>query len=173
MFATRTRLLGVPRCVAAPQVRLFATGAASERSAIILKNTKYTATARAAGSGRSGKVYSNDEAPLTLTLARPKALGGPGDGTNPEQLFAMGYASCFLGALQMMAGRLGKSDAVKDAVIHTSVHLGEAEEIGGFGIAVDIKVEGVEDEEVIKAGHEACPYSRALVHGVKVDVSKA
>lgn len=54
----------------------------------------------------------------------------------------------------MMAGRLGKSDAVKDAVIHTNVHLGEAEEIGGFGIAVDIKVEGVEDEEVIKAGHE-------------------
>lgn len=54
----------------------------------------------------------------------------------------------------MMAGRLGKTDAVKDAVIHTRVHLGEAEQMGGFGIAVDIKVEGVEDEEVIKAGHE-------------------
>lgn len=110
---------------------------------------------------------------MTLKLASPKALGGPGDGTNPEQLFAMGYAcmspllppgrllmtwmtACFLGALQMMAGRLGKSEAVKDAVIHTSVHLGEADEIGGFGIAVDIKVEGVEDEEVIKAGHEVC-----------------
>lgn len=56
--------------------------------------------------------------------------------------------------MQMMAGRMGKSDAVKEAVIHTSVHLGEAEQIGGFGIAVDIRVEGVEDEEVIKAGHE-------------------
>ncbi|KAG8214048.1 OsmC-like protein [Butyriboletus roseoflavus] len=133
----------------------------------------YTATARAAGKGRSGQVHSNDEAPLTLSLALPKALGGLGDGTNPEQLFAMGYASCFLGAMQMMAGRLGKSDAVKDAVIHTSVHLGEAEQIGGFGVAVDIRVEGVEDEEVIKAGHEACPYSRALVHGIEVNVSKA
>ena len=56
----------------------------------------------------------------------------------------------------MVAGRLGKSEAVKDAVIHTNVHLGEAGQIGGFGIAVDIKVEGVEDEEVIKAGHEVC-----------------
>ena len=64
--------------------------------------------------------------------------------------------ACFLGALQMVANRLGKSDAVKGAVIHTSVHLGEAEQIGGFGIAVDIKVEGVEDEDVIKAGHEVC-----------------
>ncbi|KAH0827982.1 OsmC/Ohr family [Lanmaoa asiatica] len=173
MLATGPRLLlNVSRLAAAPQARLYATDAAG-RSTVTLKNTKYTATARAAGKGRSGQVHSADEAPLTLNLAGPKALGGPGDGTNPEQLFAMGYASCFLGALQMMAGRLGKSDAVKDAVIETRVHLGEAEQIGGFGIAVDIKVEGVEDEEVIKAGHEACPYSRALVHGIKVNVSKA
>jgi hypothetical protein len=54
----------------------------------------------------------------------------------------------------MVAGQKGKKDAVKNAVIHTSVHLGEAEKLGGFGIAVDIKVEGVEDEELIKAGHE-------------------
>lgn len=54
----------------------------------------------------------------------------------------------------MMAGKMGKKDAVKDAVIYTSVHLGEAEELGGFGLAVDIKVEGVEDEELIKAGHD-------------------
>ncbi|KAF8444768.1 OsmC-like protein [Boletus edulis BED1] len=172
MFATRSRcLLNVSRRTVTPQARLYATDTAG-RLTVTLKNTKYTATARAAGSGRNGEVHSADETPLTLTLARPAALGGPGGGTNPEQLFAMGYASCFLGALQLMAGRLGKSDAVKDAVIHTSVHLGEAE-IGGFGIAVDIKVEGVEDEEVIKAGHEACPYSRALVHGIKVNISKA
>jgi hypothetical protein len=54
----------------------------------------------------------------------------------------------------MMAGKMGKKDAVKNAVIYTSVHLGEAEELGGFGLAVDIKVEGVEDEELIKAGHD-------------------
>ena len=71
-----------------------------------------------------------------------------------QSLTTLVVTACFLGALQMMAGRLGKSDAVKDAVIHTNVHLGEAEQIGGFGIAVDVKVEGVEDEEVIRAGHE-------------------
>ncbi|KAI9571130.1 OsmC/Ohr family [Boletus coccyginus] len=173
MLATASRLLlNASRRAAVPQSRLYASDV-SGRSTVTLKTVKYTATARAAGKGRNGEVYSADEAPLTLKLASPKALGGPGDGTNPEQLFAMGYASCFLGALQMMAGRLGESDAVKDAVIHTNVHLGEAEQIGGFGIAVDIKVEGVEDEEVIQAGHEACPYSRALVHGIKVNVSKA
>ena len=74
----------------------------------------------------------------------------------PGRLWTTRTKACFLGALQMMAGRLGKNDAVKDAVIHTSVQLGEADQIGGFGIAVDIKVEGVEDEEVIKAGHEVC-----------------
>ncbi|KAN0091269.1 OsmC/Ohr family [Tylopilus felleus] len=174
MFAaTRSRLLlNLSRRAAAPQSRLYATDTAG-RSTVTLKNVKYTATAYAAGKGRNGQVHSNDETPLTLKLGGPKVLGGTGDGTNPEQLFAMGYASCFLGALQMVANRLGKSDAVKGAVIHTSVHLGEAEQIGGFGIAVDIKVEGVEDEDVIKAGHEACPYSRALIHGAKVDVSKA
>jgi len=105
----------------------------------------------------------------------PKSLGGQGDGQNPEQLFAMGYAcmssfthllqfltteyqrshpACFLGALQMMAGRMGKKDAANNAVIHVNVHLGEAEKLGGFGLAVDIKVGGVEDEELIKAGHD-------------------
>ncbi|KIK98466.1 hypothetical protein PAXRUDRAFT_678809 [Paxillus rubicundulus Ve08.2h10] len=142
---------------------------ASKHSAMILKDTKYTATARAAGQGRNGEVHSGD---FSLHLAKPKALGGRGDGTDPEQLFAMGYASCFLGALQMVAGQAGRKDAVKDAVIHTSVHLGEAT-LGGFGIAVDIKVEGVEDEELVKAGHEACPYSRALTYGAVVNVSKA
>ncbi|KAG9316738.1 OsmC/Ohr family [Chiua virens] len=154
MFVTRSRLLlNATKRAAAPQAHFYTTDAG--RSIVTLKDIKYTATARAAGKGRSGAVRSDDETPLKLNLAYPKALGGSGDGTTPEQLFAMGYASCFLGAMQLMAGRL------------------EAEGMGGFGIAVDIKVEGVEDEEVIKAGHEACPYSRALMHGVNVNVSKA
>ncbi|KAG5639043.1 hypothetical protein H0H81_007657 [Sphagnurus paluster] len=71
-----------------------------------------------------------------------------------------------------MAGRLGKPDSTKNAIVHASVHIGEPKEMGGFGLAVDIKVENV-DEDVLKAGHEACPYSRALLHGVEVNVSKA
>lgn len=53
-----------------------------------------------------------------------------------------------------MAGRMGKKDAANNAAIHVNVHLGEADKLGGFGLAVDIKVEGVEDEELIKAGHD-------------------
>ncbi|KAF8893536.1 OsmC-like protein [Infundibulicybe gibba] len=139
------------------------------RSLMTLKNHKYTAEAIATGLGRNGTVKSNG---LELNLAMPKELGGPGNGENPEQLFAMGYASCLLGAIQMMAGRMGKSDMAKDAVVRTSVHIGEPKEMGGFGLAVDIKVEGI-DEELLKAGHEACPYSRALQHGVVVNVSVA
>ena len=114
MLSTGSRLLlNVSQRATASHARLYATDVAS-RSTVTLKNTKvintraalrilpgnshtdcrgqHTATARAAGKGRSGQVHSNDEAPLTLGLALPKGLGGPGDGTNPEQLFAMGYA---------------------------------------------------------------------------------
>jgi organic hydroperoxide reductase OsmC/OhrA len=63
--------------------------------------------------------------------------------------------ACLLGAIQAVAGRMGKKDMAKDAVVHTSVHIGEPSELSGFGIAVDIKVEGV-DEELLQAGHDVC-----------------
>ncbi|EIW82845.1 OsmC-like protein [Coniophora puteana RWD-64-598 SS2] len=156
---------------AASRIRVGPTIA--RRTVVTLKDIKYTTTATATGQGRNGEVKSSDEKPFSLRLTMPKAMGGNGDGQNPEQLFAMGYASCFLGALQMMASKTGKVDAAKNAIIHTSVHLGKPAEMEGFALAVDIKVEGVEDEELIKAGHEACPYSRALEHGIVVNVSKA
>lgn len=62
--------------------------------------------------------------------------------------------ACFLGALQLVAGKAGKKDAAKNAKIHTAVHLGTPEGFEGFGLSVDIKVEGVEDEELIQAAHE-------------------
>ncbi|KAA1473951.1 OsmC-like protein [Dentipellis sp. KUC8613] len=102
----------------------------------------------------------------------PKSLGGSGAGQNPEQLFAMGYSACFLNALQHAARQMGKADAVRNAAIHADVHIGEPDGLGGFGIAVDIKVEGVEDEKIIEAGHKFCPYSRALSQGAVVNVSK-
>jgi len=145
----------------------------AKRTIITLKDQKYTAHATARGQGRNGEVKLDVDCGLSLHLATPKSLGGQGGGQNPEQLFAMGYAACFLGALQMMAGKTGKKNAVKNAVVHTKVHLGEPKDIGGFGIAVDIEVEGVEDEALIQAGHENCPYSRALTQGAVVNVSKA
>ena len=66
-----------------------------------------------------------------------------------EYLFRSG---CLLGAIQFVAGKLGKSEMAKKAVVHTSVSLGDAEGLEGFGIAVDIKVEGV-DDELLQAGH--------------------
>ncbi|KAF8971262.1 OsmC/Ohr family, partial [Flammula alnicola] len=129
----------------------------------------YTATASATGAGRNGSVSSNG---LELNLALPKELGGTGKGENPEQLFAMGYSACLLGAIQAMARKLGKEEMGKNAVVRTSVHLGQPTDLPGFGLSVDIKVEGV-DEELLKAGHDFCPYSRALTKGAVVNVSTA
>jgi organic hydroperoxide reductase OsmC/OhrA len=63
--------------------------------------------------------------------------------------------ACFLGAIQAVAKGLGKAEMAERAVVHTSVHIGEPDNKPGFGLAVDIKVEGV-DEELLKAGHEVC-----------------
>ena len=135
---------------------------------------QYTAHATARGQGRNGQVKSDDDYGLDLRLAMPKSLGGKGDGQNPEMLFAMGYAgahtcyiygsrdalltrirakACFLSAMQLVAGKLGKSEMAMKAVVHTQVHVGEPKELEGFGLEVDIQVEGA-DEELIKAGHE-------------------
>jgi len=139
------------------------------RGIVTVKEVKYTATATAKGAGRDGHVECNG---LKFDLAMPKEMGGNGKGENPEQLFAMGYSGCLLGAIQAVAKGLGKADMAKNAVVRASVHIGPATELKGFGLAVDIKVEGV-DEEVLKAGHELCPYSRALTKGIVVNVSTA
>ncbi|KAF4620979.1 hypothetical protein D9613_000128 [Agrocybe pediades] len=143
----------------------------SIRTVVTLKDVKYTANATASGAGRNGKVSSNG---LELNLATPKELGGSGNGENPEQLFAMGYSACFLGAIQAVARSMGpeKQAMAKSARVTAQVHLGEPSEIKGFGIGVDIKVEGI-DEELLKAAHEFCPYSRALTKGAVVNVSVA
>ncbi|KAJ4466378.1 OsmC-like protein [Lentinula lateritia] len=139
------------------------------RTLVTLKDHKYTAQAVAQGAGRNGEVTSNG---LDLKLALPKEMGGTGQGQNPEQLFAMGYSACLLGAIQAVAKNLGKADMAKNAKVHASVHIGEPEGMPGFGIAVDMKVEGI-DEKLLKAGHEFCPYSRLMKNGGVVNVSLA
>lgn len=103
-------------------------------------------------------------------MGSPKEMGGSGDGHNPEQLFALGYSACFLGALKAVAAQQKKSAAVANAKVHTSVDIGPANEMNGFGLAVNIQVEGVSDHALISAAHEFCPYSRALTGGIKVEV---
>jgi len=151
-----------------------APNALHKRGLITLKDHIFFSKATAEGAGRNGTVKSSGDAPLDLKLAMPKVAGGKGDGQNPEQLFAMGYSGCFLGALQLAAARAGKKEAAQNAKIHATVFLGHPTDpnLDGFGLRVEIAVEGCDDDAIIAAAHEFCPYSRALKHGVQVDVKK-
>lgn len=126
--------------------------------------TLYTTSATATGGGREG-TSSVDDGSFTAKLTTPKELGGAGgDGLNPEQLFATGYAACFLGALRFYAGQ-HKIDVPDDASVTTTVGIGPREDLG-FGLDVKIKVSlpGVDTavaEGLIAGGHKVCPYSHA------------
>jgi len=137
---------------------------------VTLKDTKYTAKATASGEGRASGVVESEG--KKIHLAPPKALGGSGDGENPERLFAMGYAGCFLGAIQFKAREFGRPEVGAKAVVHTDVHIGTPNEANGFGLAVDITVEGV-DDEILKAAHALCPYSRATEGNIVVNIKSA
>src|SRR5215218_2963957 len=96
----------------------------------------YTATAHATGDGRNGHATSDDGI-LDLDLRLPKALGGPGGATNPEQLFAAGYAACFHSALKLVAGQ--RQLDVSGSEVSASVGIGTLP-AGGFGLAVELDV---------------------------------
>ncbi|KAI0633216.1 OsmC-like protein [Trametes polyzona] len=148
--------------------------AVHKRSILTLKDHVYFSKATAEGPGRNGIVKSNGDSPLELKMSMPKVTGGRGDGQNPEQLFAMGYSSCFLGALQLAAARANKKELAENAKVTANVFLGHPSEpdLDGFGLRVEINVEGCDDDAIIAAAHEFCPYSRALKHGAEVTIHK-
>jgi osmotically inducible protein OsmC len=122
----------------------------------------YTAIAHASGGGRDGRVRTEDDR-LDLETRPPKELGGSGEGTNPEQLFAAGYSACFLGALHA-AGKELKLDTT-NAAVSASVGIGNNGN-GGFGIQaeLDVYVPNVsrdEAEQLAEKAHTICPYSNA------------
>jgi lipoyl-dependent peroxiredoxin len=129
----------------------------------------YTAIATVSG-GRDGKVRA-DEPALDLSLSTPKSLGGPGGaGTNPEQLFAAGYAACFESALRLVA-RLQKRP-LDDASITAHVTLGK-DDAGAYRLAVELhgRLPGKGAEEaqaLLEAAHRVCPYSHATRGNVDV-----
>jgi Ohr subfamily peroxiredoxin len=135
-------------------------------------DVKYRTSATAEG-GREGKARS-DDGRLKVKLSRPQQLGGNGgEGTNPEQLFAAGYAGCFLGALQV-AGTQLKLAIASEATVTASVGIGMRSE-GGFGLAVDLTISlpGLTHEEaqkVVQAAHQICPYSNATRNNVEVNL---
>jgi len=136
-------------------------------------NILYTAEATATG-GREGHVATSDGA-LTVDLAVPKELGGPGGlATNPEQLFAAGYAACFDNAMIRVARRMKLSTA--GSRVTAKVGIG-AVEGGRFQLAVELLVTlpEIEDETqaraVLDAAHQVCPYSNATRGNIDVTVT--
>ena len=132
----------------------------------------YTATATAIG-GRSGSVRSSDSV-LDLHLAYPKELGGPGGAaTNPEQLFAAGYAACFENALLRVARE--RKAPIRESSVTAHVTIGRNEK-GFFELAVKLEIsvpdrDKGEIEEFVRIAHEeVCPYSRATRGNIEVDL---
>jgi lipoyl-dependent peroxiredoxin len=135
----------------------------------------YTASATATGDGRNGHVRSSDGV-LNFDLAVPKEMGGPGGAlTNPEELFAAGYAACFHNALKGVARR--KKITLTDTAITVDVGIGPRDQ-GGYGLTVAIEAEipGVEDataRDLIEQAHQVCPYSNATRGNVEVALTIA
>lgn len=131
----------------------------------------YTATATATGDGRNGHATTEDGL-LEFDLKVPSEMGGPGGGTNPEQLFAIGYAACFHSALKVVAG--DDKDAVAGSEVSASVGIGSTDS-GGFGLTVELDVslpavEGEAAEALVAKAHEVCPYSNATRGNIEVNL---
>jgi Ohr subfamily peroxiredoxin len=130
----------------------------------------YTARVTAEG-GRNGRVTSDDGI-IDLEVKMPKSLGGPGgEATNPEQLFAAGYAACFDSALNLVI-RKKRLKEVKSTQITANVSIGKDTD-NGFALAVqlDAKIAGVDKqtaEQLLAEAHQVCPYSKATRGNIDV-----
>ena len=133
-----------------------------------LDKVLYTAKAHTTG-GRDGNSRT-DDGRLEVKLSSP---GTPGQGTNPEQLFAAGYAACFIGAIKAVAGKM-KLTVPQDTAIDSEVDLGPT--TLGYGIAVrlNISLPGMEREaaqQLVEAAHQVCPYSNATRGNIDVKIN--
>ncbi|AMM19137.1 organic hydroperoxide resistance protein [Frondihabitans sp. PAMC 28766] len=132
----------------------------------------YTAIAHATGGGRDGHIRSEDDR-LDLDTRPPKEMGGSGEGTNPEQLFAAGYSACFLSALHGVGKSMGLD--TKDASVSASVGIGPNGD-GGYGLAVELdvytpNVAADKRQELADGAHHVCPYSNATRGNVEVTIT--
>ena len=133
----------------------------------------YTAQAHVSGGRANGHGRTSD-GELVVDLRPPKELGGPGGGTNPEELFAVGYAACFESALGVVARRL--KEEAGDVEIDSNVMLLPTEE-RGFAIAVelDVSLPSVNDPakavELVREAHKVCPYSNATRGNIDVTLT--
>ncbi|MFI6996082.1 organic hydroperoxide resistance protein [Nocardia sp. NPDC050175] len=131
----------------------------------------YTAEALATGDGRNGHARTTD-GKVDVDLATPPEMGGSGAGTNPEQLFAAGYAACFHSALRLV-GKQAKAN-VDDSAVGAKVGIGP-NDAGGFELAVTLEVSlphlSREDAQALAdKAHQVCPYSNATRGNIDVNV---
>jgi osmotically inducible protein OsmC len=134
----------------------------------VLNKALYTSEATTKG-GRDGHGRSSDGI-LDLDIRPPVEMGGPGGGTNPEQLFALGFAACYQSAMAVVARRMGEDTS--DSEVTGRVTIGTIGN-GGYGLAVelDIHIPGVDEatgRKIIDAAHEVCPYSNATRNNIEV-----
>lgn len=139
-------------------------------------NILYRTAATATG-GRTGHAATTDGA-FSVALVTPKELGGAGgEGANPEQLFASGYAACFLGALKVVAGKR-KVKIADDISVTAAVGIGPRDDGQGFGldVALTISLPGIDAgvaRELVEQAHVVCPYSHATRGGLDVRLTLA
>jgi lipoyl-dependent peroxiredoxin len=137
-------------------------------------NVLYTTAARATG-GRDGHSATLDGS-LDVQLSTPKELGGAGGtGNNPEQLFAAGYAACFIGAMKFVSSQGKHAKVPADTAVTATVGIGPRSE-GGFGleIALAVSLPGVEHaaaEALVHEAHQVCPYSNATRNNIDVKLT--
>ena len=139
-------------------------------------NILYRTAATATG-GRTGHAATTGGA-FSVALVTPKELGGAGgEGANPEQLFASGYAACFLGALKVVAGKR-KVKIADDVSVTAAVGIGPRDDGQGFGldVALTIALPGIDAglaRELVEQAHVVCPYSHATRGGLDVRLTLA
>ena len=137
-----------------------------------LDKVLYTAHATSTG-GRTGTAESSDGA-LKVSLSTPKELGGAGGaGTNPEQMFAAGYAACFIGAMKAVGARM-KLKVPDDVSISSEVGIGPIPAGFGIQVAMRITLPGIEREQaeaLVAAAHQVCPYSNATRGNIDVSLT--
>ena len=138
-----------------------------------MSKTLYTAEATVTGGRMEGRGVTSDGA-LEVDIRVPPELGGPGGGTNPEQLFAVGFASCFESALALVARR--KKLEAGDATVVSKVHLQPTEDRGfRLAVSLDVTLPAVEDgdaaADLVRTAHRVCPYSNATRGNIEVSLT--
>ena len=136
----------------------------------------YKAHATASGGGREDGRSATDDGTIDVKLSTPTEMGGSGGaGTNPEQLFATGYAACYLGALRLVSGKAG-TPVGPDAKVPAGVGFGKNTRGEGFNLDVDLTVtdHGLDQaviDDLIHKAHQVCPYSNATRGNIDVALS--